>query len=409
MSAKELREQRAALVVKMREILNAAEKESRQLTAEERSEYDRIEADVDGFGETIERQEKLEKREKALADAEPRIVPPGKPGEQRTTPTGDMYATPEYRNSFWNAFGVPLAQGERRSINLTTDADGGYLVTPTQLQADLVRALDNATIVRQLASVLSVREAKTFRFPKLTAGANCAAWATEEATGDLESGIALGAVDLTPHPLAGKTYVSRTLISQGILPVEQFVTNEMAYKFATTEETAYLTGSGSGQPLGVFTTSANGINTDRDTAAASSTVLAAEDLINTKHSVASQYWANAVWIFHRDVIKAIRKIKAVTDGQFLWQPALTQGNPDTLLGHPVKVSEYAPSTMTAGLAVGLFGDFKLGYRIIETAPIRFERLMELRAEYNQIVIIGRKEVDGAPVLPAAFGRLKMKA
>jgi HK97 family phage major capsid protein len=48
---------------------------------------------------------------------------------------------------------------------------------------------------------------------------------------------------------------------------ENEVTNELGYKFGVTEEKAFLTGDGSGKPLGVFTASASGISTARDVTA----------------------------------------------------------------------------------------------------------------------------------------------
>src|SRR5690606_5296325 len=59
MKTLELRRKRAALVEQARKILDAAEAEGRSLTAEEQQQWDKIMADVDALGQTIEREERL--------------------------------------------------------------------------------------------------------------------------------------------------------------------------------------------------------------------------------------------------------------------------------------------------------------------------------------------------------------
>ena len=73
-----------------------------------------------------------------------------------------------------------------------------------------------------------------------------------------------------------------------------------------------MTGSGSGQPLGMFTASDMGISTGRDVSTANtSTAFTVDGLINAKYSLASPYLtsSNLVWILHRDAVKMARKFK----------------------------------------------------------------------------------------------------
>jgi HK97 family phage major capsid protein len=95
------------------------------------------------------------------------------------------------------------------------------------------------------------------------------------------------------------------------------------------------------------------------------------------------------------------------EGRYLWQESTAVGQPDRLQGFPVDISEYAPNTFTTGLYVGLLGDWKTGYMIVDALTLRFQRLVELYALTNQIGIIGRLESDGMPVLEEAFVRVKL--
>ena len=95
----------------------------------------------------------------------------------------------------------------------------------------------------------------------------------------------------------------------------------------------------------------------------------------TKYDLKSQYWANSNWIFHRSAVEAISKLKD-GDGQYIWQASVVGGDPDMLLGFPMLLSEYAPSTFTTGLYVGILGDFNF-YHIAESLGMSVQRLEEL--------------------------------
>ena len=215
-----------------------------------------------------------------------------------------------------------------------------------------------------------------------------------------------GKRSMMPHPLAKRIKVSQTLLRVAAMPAEQIVLQRLAYKFAITQEKAYLTGNGVQKPLGVFTASTDGITTARDVSTDNAaTAMTADGLINAKYALKAAYWNNATWMFHRDGVKQIAKLKD-GEGQYLWREGMRQGEPDMLLGRPVVTSENAPSTFTTGQYVGILGDFS-HYWIIDSLAMNFQRLVELYAETNQVGFIGRYEGDGMPVLAEAFVRVKL--
>jgi HK97 family phage major capsid protein len=124
-----------------------------------------------------------------------------------------------------------------------------------------------------------------------------------------------------------------------------------------------------------------------------------------KYSLKPQYQKTAEWLFHRDALKQIRKLKD-GNGQYLWMTGITAGAPDMILDRPVNQSEYAPNTFTTGLYVGLLGDLRF-YWIADSLDLQIQRLVELYAETNQVGFIGRLECDGMPVLEEAFARVKL--
>ena len=72
------------------------------------------------------------------------------------------------------------------------------------------------------------------------------------------------------------------------------------------------------------------------------------------------------------------------------------------------MSEYAPSTFTENLYIGMLGDFA-NYWIADALDMTMQRLVELYAATNQVGFISRFESDGMPVLEEAFVRVKLTA
>jgi HK97 family phage major capsid protein len=260
--------------------------------------------------------------------------------------------------------------------------------------------------VRQYARVESMTQAASLGVPSLDADPADPIWTSELGIGDEDSTMDFGKRELSPHPLAKYIKVSRKLLRSSAFGIEALVRDRLAYKFAVVQENAFLNGSGAGQPLGVFTASNDGITTSQDVSTGNTaTTMTFDGLKEAKYSLKANYWPKVRWIFHRDGVKMISKLKD-GEGQYIWAPSVIAGDPDRLLSFPVHMSEYAPNTFTTGLYVGILGDFS-NYWIVDALDMEVQRLVELYAATNQIGFIGRVECDGMPVLAEAFRRVKL--
>ena len=141
-------------------------------------------------------------------------------------------------------------------------------------------------------------------------------------------------------------------------------------------------------------------------AAASATAITADELIDLCYALKSPYRRKAVWLMNDATVKAIRKLKD-NQGQYLWQPSLAAGTPDTILNRPVYTTSFAP-TIAAGAKSVAFGDFSY-YWIADREVRSFKRLNELFAANGQVGFIGSQRVDGKLVLPEAIKVLAQKA
>lgn len=407
---KELREQRGKMVHDAREILNRAEAEKRELTAEEDGKYKELFGKQESLRAQIEREEQLAEAERQAAEASLRHKEsgkpaPGEPGEQRSVgPRG----TDEYRAAFRKYLvggRDALDASEIRALQADSDTAGGYMVMPEQMVAGLIKAVDDAVFIRQRATKFQVPGAASLGCPTLAADPADADWTAEIATGSEDSSMAFGKRDLKPLPLAKLIKVSNKLLRQ-VPGTEALVLARLAYKFGISQEKAFMTGSGANQPLGIFTASNDGIPTSRDVSTGNAqTAPTFDGLISAKFGLKGQYWNKAEWLFHRDVLAVIAKLKD-GEGQYLWRESVRAGEPDRLLNLPVMMTEYGPNTLTSGQYVGALGDFS-HYWIADALDMQIQRLVELYAETNQTGFIGRLECDGMPTLAEAFVRVKL--
>ena len=151
--------------------------------------------------------------------------------------------------------------------------------------------------------------------------------------------MAFGKRELVPNPLAKLIKVSNKLIRQSTMDPVALVMQRLAYKFAISQEKAFLTGNGASQPLGLFTASSMGISTGRDVSTGNTTTTVTFDgIMEAVGALKAQYHAGARWLFHRTTMTMLRK--AIADIEAKYQrndvPALRAG--DTVRVH-TKIKE----------------------------------------------------------------------
>lgn len=406
------RDQRGVAITAARSLLDTVTGPT--LSAEDQARYDGLMKEARDLDDAIKRDESLAVEESRTGES---LSPPTKPTPRTDTAVtpAKRTATPEYERSFdrylltGDARGLAMSEHRATADGLQADSDtaGGFAVAPQRFVNTLIQAVDDAVLIRGLATVQRVSDAASLGIPSLDADPEDGDWTQELTNIDLDTQMEFGKRELRPHELTKGIKVSRKLVARSTLGIEALVTRRLAYKMAITEEKAFMTGNGVNRPLGVFTASADGISTGRDVAATSTTAIDADAVIKTKYQLKPQYRASAAcrWIFHRDVLEAVALLKD-GNGQYLWQPGLATSVPDRVLGIPFLESEYAPNTFTTGLYMAILGDFS-NYWIADAEDVSVQRLVELYALSNQYGFFIRAATDGMPVLEEAFARLKL--
>ncbi|MFA5234963.1 MAG: phage major capsid protein [Sulfurimonas sp.] len=412
---RELRENRHKLLLTAREILDKADDEKRSRTAEEDANYKKAMDDAETARKQIEAHEQRNdlEREIALGEStrgrqeEEKRAKDDKAETRKLRPRD----TPEYRSAWHRAMTVENAKHlltleEHRSLSAGTATEGGYLYAPEQFVSELIQNITDETIVRGIARVFPpIAGTDSLGAPVLTDRMAAGEWTSELGTPSTDSSLAFGKRALRPNPLAKEIVVSKVLLRKTSM-AEQIVRSELARVVAEAMEKGYMTGTGDQKPLGVFTASANGITTARDVSTGNAaTTPTCDGLKAARYELKEAYYKRATWIFHRDVMELIAKLKD-GNGRYMLQDSIIQSEGDTLLGRPLRLSEYAPNTIEASAYVGILGDFD-NYWIVDSMDVEVLRLEELYARQNKDCFLTRMASDGAPVRSEAFVRVKL--
>ena len=388
MTILELREKRNTAWNAAKAFLDSHRTENGTLTAEDDATYSKMEQHIADLGKEISRLERQEAMEAELS--KPVNTPlTSKPttGKQPEEKTGRA------SNAYKEAMLTAMRSNFRQVSNVLqegVDADGGYLV-PEEYDHRLIDVLDEENIMRKLAHKITTSGEHKIN---IAATKPAAAWIEEG--GALQfSDASFSQILLDAHKLHVAIKVTEELLYDNAFRLENYIIEQFGKALANAEEDAFLNGTGVGQPLGLFAATGGGA------VAATVTKLTADDIMKLVYALKRPYRKNAKFILNDQTIATIRTFKD-NNGAYMWQPALTHGEPDRLLGYEVHTSPFAPVDAIA------FGDYSY-YNIGDRGTRSFKQLNELFAGNGMIGFVAKERVDGKLILPEAVQILKVNA
>ena len=389
----ELRENRNKAWEAAKRFLDTHRTENGTLSAEDNAAYERMEAEVVALGNEIKRAERASTLDAELART---VGAPltNVPGSAAQTATGR--ASDEYKAAMLTALRTNFRQVSNVLVE-GTDASGGYLV-PAEWDSRLIEKLDGENVMRRLGSVIQTSGERKIN---VAASKPAASWVEEN--GELVfSDATFSQVILDAYKLSVAVKVSEELLADNAYDLEGFLIRAFGRAIADAEEEAFLVGDGSSKPTGLLHATLGG-QIGVTTAGNSIT---ADEVLDLIYRLKRPYRVNAAFITSDSTLAAIRKLKDGS-GVYLWQPALTAGEPDRLLGYPVYTSQFVPA-IASGAPVMAFGDLSY-YNIGDRGTRSFAALHELYAGVGQVAFVAKERVDGKLILPEAVQVLKMKA
>jgi len=393
-----LREKRAKAWEAAKAFLDSKRDGGGLVSAEDTATYDKMEADVVALGKEVERLERqaVLDMEMSTATSVPLAGKPTGGGFPSTDKTGS--ASDDYKAAFWQNFrSKDPSEAVKNSLKIGTDADGGYLV-PDEYERTLVAALEEENIFRTLARVITTSSGD--RKIPIVASKGAAAWIDEEGAIP-ESDDKFAQVSLGAYKVGTMIKVSEELLFDSVFNLEAYIATEFARRIGAKEEEAFFVGDGTGKPTGIFADTGGG-QIGVTTAAPAAITL--DEVMDLYHSLRTPYRNRAAFVTNDATVKMIRKLKDNT-GQYLWQPSVKEGNPDTILNRPIKTSAYVPLATATNKAMA-FGDFGF-YWVADRQGRIFKKLNELFAVTGQIGFLATQRLDGKLILPEAVKILKM--
>lgn len=390
MTVKELIEKRAKAWEVAKNFVDTHEDKNGNLSAEDSATYTRMEAEIEELTNSIDRQQRAERREQELSRPVNSPIT-GKPykdepaGEEKTGRASD-----EYRKAMLNAMRSNFRQVSN-VLQEGVDSDGGYLV-PVEYDKRLIDVLNEENIMRTLGTKITTSGEHKIN---IAATKPAAAWVEEGGT--LSFGDAtFDQIYLDAFKLHVAIKVTEELLYDSAFNLENYIITEFGKALANAEEDAFLNGDGKGKPLGIFAKTGGGQSAGTLTAA-----LKSDDLIDLIYSLKRPYRKNASFILNDATLAQVKKLKD-NNGQYLWQPSYQAGEPDRIIGYTVRTSAYAPTDAIA------FGDYRY-YNIGDRGSRSFKQLNELFAGNGMIGFVAKERVDGKLVLPEAVKILGLKA
>ncbi|MDY6796965.1 MAG: phage major capsid protein [Actinomycetota bacterium] len=381
----ELRRKRAGLIKQMRDMIDKAEEEKRDLSGEEDESYKKIEEDVRKLDGEIKREETLRSLE---TDLDKSLNEPHTPAPDDRSANAEPErprATEEYRKLFWEVVRSRQPNpAEARDLFKGDDPSGGYLV-PESYETTLIEALRDVNVMRTLATV--VTSSTRVKIPVATTKPTFKYMGEKEEYEKTDMKFGQKAIDA--HKAGGIVLVSEELLEDTMFDLEGYIRTQFALGAGELEEEKFVAGSGVGEPTGVIGDAEEG------KVGAAEAAVAFDELMDLIHSLRRPYRKKARFLTADSTVLAIMKLKD-DDGQYLWQPSVQTGQPDRIRAYPVEVSDDVPAMAASAKSI-LFGDFSY-YRIQDRAGISIQKLVELYSETGQVGFRMRFRNDGRLLL-----------
>jgi HK97 family phage major capsid protein len=267
---------------------------------------------------------------------------------------------------------------ELKSMQSGQDDMGGFLVVP-QLENRILSIREAISPLSTVARTIPVDAGSAVELP-IVRGNLSGSWVAEQAARPETATLPVQMARIELSECYAMPSVTQRLLDDANYDVGTLIIDQIGHGLALVEDIALHSGDGIGKPRGflTYTTAATGdatrtwgtlehINTGANGAFHTT---GADVLFDTVERLHTRYRAGARWMMGRGTYAAVRKLKAVTDGQYLLQPSVANGPPNTLLGFEVVISEQMPVHTTTGALAIAFGDFAQAITIVRRPGVK---------------------------------------
>ena len=273
------------------------------------------------------------------------------------------------------------SDAELKGMQVGQDDQGGFLVVP-QLENRILAIREAISPLSNVARTIPVDAGSAVELP-IVRGNLPGSWVAEQAARPETATLPVTMARIELNECYAMPSVTQRLLDDSNYDVGSLIVDQIGHGLALVEDIALYSGDGIGKPRGflTYTTAATAdatrawgttehVNTGANGAFHTT---GADVLFDAVERLHSRYRAGARWMMNRTTFAAVRKLRAVTDGQYLLQASVANGPPNTLLGFEVVISEQMPVHTTTGALAIAFGDFAQAVTIVRRPGVKLIR------------------------------------
>ena len=376
---KALKEKRATIYTSIDELRQATD--GREMTAEEQQRWDTMLSDYDKADKAVEAEERFVDIQRKQAEEEEVA--------KRDFYIGDLLGE-QYRKAFADYIlngASGISPESRATIEQRAGIAGlaGGVTIPTALASEIEIALKTYGGMFEAGTIINTSHGGDLIMPTIN-DTSAKATIVSEYDQSTKRAPSFGSVTLKAYTYRTPIIpVSQTLIQDSAFNLDAVLTSLLGDSFSRGVNEQLTTGDGTGKPTGIVTAAT------ACTTQAAATSIKLDDIIDLIKSVNSAYARNGKFMFNRNTLWELAKIKDQT-GRYIWQDSARDGTPATLFGKQYILNDDM-ADIGAGNASVLFGDLSK-YKIRMVKSFSVVRLNELLAEYLSIGLFGFARVDG---------------
>ncbi|MGH6924586.1 MAG: phage major capsid protein [Propylenella sp.] len=275
--------------------------------------------------------------------------------------------------------------GPQAAMRESDDPGGGYAV-PETVDGTIQDQLLEFSPLRNWATIIPLGQSVgTYSFLVNRRGAS-SGWVGEEEARPQTDTPQLGKITPPEGEVYANASITQWLLDDSQFDLDQFIRDNIIDEFAVQEGAAFVSGDGVKRPRGFLSYNTSnqaddarpfgtlqyvptGVAADINDGSNNGT----DALTNLVYAVKPAYRAGpgVGWMMNSTLAGKIRKLKD-TDGNYLWQRSLAEGQPERLLGYPVVIDENMPNVGANTFPVA-FGNWRRGYRIVDRLGTRVLR------------------------------------
>ncbi len=238
----------------------------------------------------------------------------------------------EYKNAFRlylrKGMETGLANLQTKALSVGTNEDGGFLVTQ-ELSEQITKRVFDSSPMRALATVQTISTDSLDVIED--SGDAAAAWTTESGAVVETNSPQIGRRIINVFEMYAQPKATQKLLDDSAIDVEAWLAEKIADKFARMEATSFINGNGTSQPKGILQYAAGtAFGQIQQINSGTLGLVTADGLIKLFYALQEQYTRGATFLMNRAVLQSVRLLKESTTDQYLWQPGLALGAPDTL-------------------------------------------------------------------------------